>query len=77
MGTRKVLMDISQWHKTVLGLLIFAIIELVLAYGLFLVAVDRGTLWWYVATILLLIGVLQNVSKLIWKVWHVLKSPNA
>lgn len=55
----------DRWHKTKLGLLFFAIIELAITYGFASLAIDRGDLWWYLLTLIFLIGFLQNFFRLI------------
>ena len=58
------LQTIDRWHKTQVGYLIFAIVELGLAYGAASWAIDSGNLLLYLATIILLIGGLQDLIKL-------------
>lgn len=62
--------QLKKWHKTKLGLLVFAAIELLIADGFFSLAVDRGNLWWYLLTLIFLIGSLQNFVKLIGALFH-------
>jgi hypothetical protein len=57
-------------HQAKLGLLIFGLIELAIAYGFASLAIDRGNLLWYLLALLFLIGSLQNLFKLIGKVIH-------
>ena len=61
---------LNKWHKTKVGLLAFAAIELLIADGFFSLAVDRGNLWWYLLTLIFLIGALQNFVKLIGALLH-------
>lgn len=56
---------LDKWHKTRLGLLVFAIVELAISYGFFCLSVDRGNPWWYLLTLIFLVGFLQNFFKLI------------
>ena len=56
---------LDTWHKTRAGLLTFAIIELLLAYGTASWAIDTGNLLLYLATIILVVGGVRNLSKLI------------
>jgi hypothetical protein len=56
---------LKKWHQTKPGLLLFAIVELALAYGFGSLAIDRGDIWWYLLTLLSLVGTLQNLVKLI------------
>jgi hypothetical protein len=58
------------WHKTKLGLLVFALVELAIAYGFASLAIDRGNLWWYLMALIFLVGSLQNLLKLIGKLFH-------
>ena len=58
---------IDAWHKTKLGLLVFSIIEFAISYGFFSLSVDRGNFFWYLLTIVFLVGSLQNLFKLIGK----------
>jgi hypothetical protein len=59
---------LSKWHKTKLGLLVFGLVELGLTYGFASLAIDRGSLWYYLLTLIFLVGTLQNIFKLIGKV---------
>ncbi len=56
---------LDKWHKTKLGLLIFALVELALAYGFVSLAIDRGNILWYLLSLIFLVGALQNVFKVI------------
>ncbi len=58
---------LDKWHKTKIGLLVFAFIELAIAYGFFSLSIDRGNFAWYLLTLLFLFGSLQNLFKLIGK----------
>ncbi len=57
----------DRWHQTKPGLLIFGLIELAIAYGFASLAIDRGNFWWYLLTLIFLVGALQNLFKLIGK----------
>ena len=59
------LQKLDRWHKTRLGLLTFGLVELALTYGFMSLAIDRGNLWWYLLTLLFLIGMLQNFVHLV------------
>lgn len=59
------LKKLDKWHKTRIGLLVFAIAELAIAYGFFSLSVDRGNFFWYLLTLVFLVGFLQNFFKLI------------
>jgi hypothetical protein len=56
---------LDKWHRTRSGLVLFAISELVIAYGFGSLAIDRGNLWWYLLTLIFLVGSLQNFIRLI------------
>jgi hypothetical protein len=58
------------WHKTKLGWLVFGLAELALAYGFASLAIDRGNPWFYLLTLLFLVGTLQNLLKLIGAFLH-------
>lgn len=55
--------SIDAWRKTKLGLLAFALLELAICYGFASLAIDRGSWWWYLLTLILLFGFLQNGFK--------------
>jgi hypothetical protein len=59
---------LHNWHQTRLGLLVFALVELAVAYGFASLAIDRGNLWWYLLALVFLVGALQNLFKLTWKI---------
>ena len=59
------LRKIDAWHKTKPGLFVFGLAELAIAYGFASLSIDRGNLWWYLLTLIFLIGALQNFVKLI------------
>ena len=56
---------LDKWHKSRLGLLVFGLVELAAAYGFVSLSIDRGNLWWYLLTLIFLVGALQNLFKLI------------
>lgn len=67
---------LDKWHKTKLGLAVFAVIELGLAYGFAGLAIDRGNFFYYLLALIFLVGTLQNFIKLIGKIVNVKqKSP--
>ncbi len=74
MNKSSLIYKITKWHQTVIGLLVFAVVELLLAYGFASLAIDRGSLWWYALTLITFIGTLRNLIKLIRKVSHVHQS---
>jgi hypothetical protein len=59
------LQRLDNWHKTKVGYLVFAVVELALAYGLISLAIDRGSLWWYALTLIFLVGGLKNLLKFV------------
>ena len=62
--------NLDRWHKTKLGLLVFGLVELGLAYGFASLAIDRGNPLYYLLTLIFLVGSLQNIFKLIGKLIH-------
>jgi hypothetical protein len=58
---------LHRWHQAKLGLLIFGLIELAIAYGFASLAIDRGNFLWYLLALIFLVGALQNLFKLIGK----------
>lgn len=61
---------LDKFHKTKSGYLVFALIELAIAYGFASLSIDRGNLWWYLLTLVFLIGFLQNIVHLIGSFFH-------
>jgi hypothetical protein len=59
------LKTLDKWHKTRPGLLAFGLVELAVAYGFVCLSIDRGNLWWYILTLVFLVGALQNIFRLI------------
>lgn len=64
------LMHLHYWHKTTQGLLCFAVVELLLVYGFASLAIDRGNLWYYLLTLIFLVGALQNLFGVVGKIIH-------
>jgi hypothetical protein len=62
--------QLDKWHRTKSGLVVFALLELLIAYGFASLSIDRGNLWWYLLTLIFLVGSLQNLFKLIGKLFH-------
>jgi len=56
---------LDKWHKTKLGLLVFALVELGITYGFICLAIDRGNLLYYLLALIFFIGALRNFFKLI------------
>lgn len=65
------LQKLHGWHQTKPGLLVFGLVELAIAYGFVSLSIDRGNLWYYLLTLLFLVGALQNFIKLIGRLLHV------
>jgi hypothetical protein len=61
---------LDKWHKTRLGLLAFALVELLVAYGFMSLSIDRGNFFYYLLTLIFLVGSLQNFVKLIGAFFH-------
>lgn len=59
--------SLRKWHQTKSGLLVFSLIELAIAYGFASLAIDRGSILWYVLALIFFVGFLQNLVKLIGK----------
>lgn len=59
---------LGSWHKTRLGLLVFGLVELVVAYGFVSWSIDSGNLLDWLFTILFFVGGVHNLVKLVWKV---------
>ncbi|HZL08287.1 MAG TPA: hypothetical protein VFC50_03775 [Candidatus Dormibacteraeota bacterium] len=62
--------QLDKWHKTKSGLLVFFLVELLIAYGFASLAINRGNLWYYLLTLVFLVGSLQNFFKLIGTIFH-------
>lgn len=56
---------IDKLHKTRLGYLVFGLVELGLAWAVSLRAIDSGNLFWWVLTVILLVGFLQNFVRMV------------
>jgi len=61
----KMISKLDKWHRTQSGYLVFGVVELAITYGLISLAIDRGTVWWYLFAIIFFIGAIQNLFKLI------------
>lgn len=61
------LSKLHNWHQTKPGLLVFAVVELAIAYGFVSLSIDRGNLWYYILTIIFVVGFFQNVVKLVFR----------
>jgi hypothetical protein len=59
---------IDKFHKTRRGYLVFGTVELAMCYGFVDWALDSGTIWWWIAAVILLLGVGENFFHAIfWK----------
>ncbi len=61
---------LDRFHQSIVGHLVFGLIELALGYWAFLWAVDSGSLLAWILAIILLLGSLQNIIMLAWKATH-------
>jgi hypothetical protein len=57
--------QLDKWHKTKIGYLVFALVELVLAYAFVSLSIDKGNFWYYGLTLVFLVGVLRNLFGLL------------
>lgn len=57
--------QLDKFHHTKPGYLVFGLVELAIAYGFFSLSVDRGNLWWYLLTLVFLVGALRNIFSFI------------
>ncbi len=64
------LTKLDKWHQTRPGLLVFGVVESLIAYGFLGLVIDRGNPWWYGLTLLFTIGAVQNFVKLSWSLLH-------
>ena len=63
--------QLNKFHETKPGLLVFLLVELAIADGFFSLSVDRGNFFWYLLTLVFLVGALRNFIKLIGVLFHV------
>lgn len=57
------LKQLNGWHKSRWGYFVFCVIELIIAYIFASLSIDRGNLFWYLLTLIFLIGFLSNFFK--------------
>jgi hypothetical protein len=62
---------LDYWHKTRFGLFTLAIVELAVAYGFASLSIARGNLWYYLFTLIFLVGALKNLIRLVGKLVYV------
>lgn len=55
--------QLDAWHKTHVGLLVFGVVELGLSYLFISLAIDRGNLFYYLLTLVFLVGFLSNLIR--------------
>lgn len=55
--------QLDNFHKSKTGYLLFGVVELAIAYYFVSLAIDRGSLIWYLLTLIFLVGALQNLFK--------------
>jgi hypothetical protein len=60
--------QLHNWHQTKVGLLTFLVIEVALIYIFGSLSISRGNLWYYLLTLLFVVGAIQNLVKFIMKV---------
>jgi hypothetical protein len=63
--------QLHAWHETKLGLTVFTIVELAIAYGFASLSIDRGNFLYYLLGLVFLFGALRNFVKLIGVLFHV------
>ena len=56
---------LDKFHRTRWGFLAFAVIELALAYLFISWALDSGSIWDYLITLIFFVAFLQNLVKLV------------
>ena len=61
------LKQLKAWHDTKKGLMVFGVVELLIAYVFASLAINSGSLWQYFLTLVLFIGGIQNFLKLVTK----------
>jgi hypothetical protein len=57
--------QLDKWHKSRGGYLFFALAELVIAYWFISLAIDKGSLLFYLLALIFFVGFLQNLIKFI------------
>lgn len=62
--------QLDTWHQTKPGLLVFALVELMIAYGFISLSIDRGNFLWYLLALLFLVGGIQDLFRLARKVFN-------
>ena len=57
------LSKLNTFHKSKVGYALFGLVELAIAYYFVSLAIDRGSIGWYLLTLVFLVGALQNLCK--------------
>ena len=61
---------LDRWHKTKIGFVVFALVELALAYLFASLAINSGSIWQWLLTLVLLLGTGQNIVRLLGTFFH-------
>jgi hypothetical protein len=62
-NTDKSVDRIDKFHKTKKGRVTFGVVELLVAYLFISLAIDSGSIWQYIAAIILAIGAVNNLTR--------------
>lgn len=62
---------LAAWHKTKLGLTVFTVAELAIAYGFASLSIDRGNFLYYLLGLVFLFAALRDFVTLVGVVFHV------
>lgn len=68
---KKTIKKINKWHETKLGLSVFLMVELALAYGFMSWAIYNGNIICWIITIFFFVGFVKNTLKLFGRLIHV------
>ena len=52
---------LKKRHQSLVGYLVFGLVELGLAYGFISLAIDRGNLGYYLLTLIFAVGAIKNL----------------
>ncbi|MDL2363559.1 MAG: hypothetical protein QFB86_04235 [Patescibacteria group bacterium] len=52
---------LKKVHETLPGYAFFGLLELAISYGFISLAIDKGSGWWYLFTLIFLYGALENL----------------
>jgi hypothetical protein len=67
------LKKLDKWHKTTRGRIFFTVVELLISYGFACLAINSGSLWWYLFTVSFFVGAINNFKSLLGKFHHAKK----